>query len=262
MKTSFNIDACFFPGFYESILESSDMVANEIDQFITDIHDNHPKFEIDEGDDVEVDYSGYENAVAKAWARAYATENGINWKEYAGASININATYFPDGLVKSWEFDSIVPPRNTGYGPDYRFGTDKLYLNVELAADWLERMKKFISDNQEWFENRIGDDWSSYDGFFSYMENNLTGWLKNLEEEDERYISTTLAYMMMKENDKFWEDVNMSVFEDVSMYPYISLSGEKAREFEEFKEAEAEERRIKEYDEKHQLKLDFPKDGQ
>jgi hypothetical protein len=243
MKTSFNIDACFFPGFYESILESSDMVANEIDQFITDIHDNHPKFEIDEDDDVEVDYKAYENAIANAWARAYAT-------------------YFPEGMVKSWEFDSIVPPRNTGYGPDYRYGTDKLYLNVELADDWMERMKKFISDNQEWFEKRIGDDWSSYDGFFSYMENNLTGWLKGLEDEDERYISTTLAYMMMKENDEFWDDVNMSAFEDVSMYPYINLSEEKAKEFEEFKEAEAEERRIKEYDEKHQLKLDFPQDGQ
>lgn len=243
MKTFFNIDACFFPGFYESILENSDMVADEIDQFITDINDNHPKFEIDEDDDVEVDYKGYENDIANAWARAYAT-------------------YFPEGMVKSWEFDSVVPPRNTGYGPDYRYGTDKLYLNVELTDDWLERMKKFISDNQEWFEKRISDDWTSYDGFWSFMENNLDGWLEGLEEEDERYIGTTLAYMMIKENGEFWEDVNMSAFEDVSMFPYISLTEEKKVELDEFIETEAEERRIREFDEKHQLKLDFPQEGQ
>lgn len=243
MKTSFNIEASFFPGFYESVLESSDMVANEISQFIDDIREDHPKLEIDEDDDIEVDYKGYENDIANAWARAYAT-------------------YFPKGMVKSWEFDSVVPPRNTGYGPDYRFGTDKLYLNVELSEDWLERMKKFISNNQEWFEKRIADDWTSYDGFLSYMENDIEGWLKGLEDEDERYIGTTLAYMMMTENYKFWDDVNMSACEDASMYAYISLTDDKKKELEELSEIEAEERRIREYDEKHQLKLDFTQDGQ
>lgn len=243
MKNFFNTEAMFFPGFYESPLENSDMTYEEVESFIDDLKDRHPKLEIDRDYDIIEDIKGYEEEVAEAWARAYAT-------------------YFPEGLVKSCEFDSIVPPRNTGYGPDYRFGTDKLYLNIELADDWLERMKKFIYDNQEWFEKRICDDWSSRDGFMSYMENSLAGWLKNLEEEDERYIGTTLAYMMLKKHGEFWDAINDDVWSMVSYYSYISLTPEKERELESLIEEEERELKAKELNEKYQLKLDFPQECQ
>lgn len=242
MSKKINTQAMFFPGFYESVLENSDMTYEDIQSFIDDLHDNHPKLDVDEDNDIEVDYKGYEKEIAAAWARGYAS-------------------YMPDFVI-SCEFESVVPPRNTGYGPDYRFGTDKLYVDIEMEDNWLERMKAFISENQEWFKKRIADDWTSYDGFWSYMENNLEGWLNGLEDEDERYIGTTLAYMMLLENGEFWEDINMDAWETVSFYAFIGLTPEKQKELEELAEQEELDRRIREYDEKHQLKIDFPQEGQ
>ena len=231
----------FFPGFYESALENSDMDYEETQLFIDDLREMHPKLEVDEDNDIEVDYDGYRREVGKAWAKCYES-------------------YMPS-FVKSCVFESIVPPRNTGYGPDYRFGTDKLYVDIELDDDWLDRMKEFISDNRDWFVERIKEDWTSYDGFCSFMENDLEGWIKGLEDEDERYIGTTLAYMMLKENGEFWDDINLSVYERVSFYSFIHLTKEKEDELDSLAEEEEKERRIREFDEKHQLKIDFGEKG-
>jgi hypothetical protein len=242
MNTIFNTQAMFFPGFYESVLENSDYDYNETRSFIDDLHENHPKLEIDEDEDIEIDYQEYRKQIASAWARGYAS-------------------YMPS-FVKSCEFESIVPPRDTGYGPDYRFGTDKLYVDIEMDEDWLDKMKAFITDNKEWFEARLKDDWTSRDGFMSFMENDLGGWLKGLEDEDERYVGTTLAYMMLKEYGNFYESINMDVLDEVSFFPFISLTPEKQQELDDLAEEEERERRAREYDEKYQLKLDFPQDGQ
>lgn len=233
----FCIEACYFPGFYESVLESSDSIYYETEEYINNIKENHPKFEGDT-DDVEVDYKGYEREIAEVWVRGYSS-------------------YMPKHIVVACEFDSIVPPRNTGYGPDYRFGTDKVYINVTLEENWLDSLKAFIEENKEWFKNRILDDWSSYDGFTSFMSNDVDVWIRGLEEEDERYIGTTLAYMAYKEHGDFYEDLNMEALETVSLWSFLSLSEEKTKELDEIRDAEDEEQHIREYDEKHQLKIDF-----
>ena len=238
METRFNTQAMFFPGFYESVLCDSNSQYYDEKEFVSELMEQHPKLELDPDVDIEVDYEGFKDDMARAWAKSWAG--------------------FVPSIVVSCEYSEVVPPRNTGYGPDYRFGTDKLYVNIELIPDWFVHMKKFIYDNNEWFADRIKQDWTSYDGFMSFMENDIDGWIQGLTDEDERYIGTTIAYMMLKQYGEFWNTVNMDALENVSYWSYIHLTEDKQEELDELEKTEAEERRIKEYDEKHQLKLDFP----
>ena len=238
MKKNFNIEAMFFPGLYESILCDSDSQYYAEKEYADYLMGEYPGFDVDPDTDIQADYERFRNDMAKAWVDS--------WKDYLPK------------IVISCQYTDLVPPSNTGYGPDYRFGTDKVYVDIELVPDWFAHMKKFIYDNHEWFEDRIKKDWTSYDGFMSFMENNIDGWIQGLLDEDERYIGTTVAYMMMFEHDKFWEGVNFDAVESVCYDNYLRLTEEKQAELNEYTEKLAEERRIKEYDEKHQLKLDFP----
>ena len=238
METKFNIEAMFFPGLYESILCDSDSQYYAEKEYADYLMGEYPGFEVDPDTDIQADYERFRNDMAKAWADS--------WKDYL------------PNIVISCQYTDLVPPRNTGYGPDYRFGTDKVYVDIELVPDWFAHMKKFIYDNHEWFEDRIKKDWTSYDGFMSFMENDIDGWIQGLMDEDERYVGTTVAYMMMFEHDNFWEGVNFDALGAVCYDSYLSLTEEKQAELNECAEKLAEERRIKEYDEKHQLKLDFP----
>lgn len=240
MSKKINTQAMFFPGFIESDLENSDMIDKEVDRIVKDIHAEHPKLVIGLNNGLRLDYKAYEREVGKAWAKAYAS-------------------YVPE-FVKSCEFDVIYVFYRMYDGipdSDYRDSPRRLYVNIEMEEDWLDRIKAFISSNQEWFKKRIAEDWTSRDGFHSYMENNLEGWLKGLEDEDERYVGTTLGYMIYKEHGEFWKDINEKVCAAVPISRYISMTSAKKQELRELIKEEEEERRIKEYDEKHQLTIDF-----
>ena len=200
-----SIQLPFFPGFYESSLMDSDTVywaiKEELEYYQRDLKDEHPEYQHLTEDDLDFDYEGYQ-------------------KELADGFISGFAHYAPD-FVTDVEFDEIDSPRYYNYRNDY------LYAFVTLADDWKDKMREFMKENYEWLKDRIKEDWTSYDGFCSFMENDIREWDSHLfEEEDDRYISTMIGYMMYRKNKDIRDDLVMFAREDVYEGMYVVITAE------------------------------------
>jgi hypothetical protein len=202
-----NIELPFFPGFYESDLENSDTSYWAIKEELEYMQDpymlkEHPEYKTLTEDDLDFRYSDFEHDLAVSFADS--------WQNNAPS------------IVESVEFSEIVSPKY------YNFSTDRLFADIELKEDWQEVMRAFMKDNADWLKERIEEDWTSYDGFHSFMCNDLSEWDKYLfEDMDERYISTMLGYMMYRENDRIREDLVMEAVEgDVYPGSYVFITDE------------------------------------
>ena len=207
MSKTFSLQIPFFPGFYETDLMNSDTSYWAIKEELECLKDNwtgeHPEYKVLTENDLDFRYSDYEHDVAEAFLEA--------WKS--------NAPEIVLG-VGNFEIDS---PRY------YNFRNDELFADVELRDDWKDVMRHFIALNYDWLKERVHEDWTSYDGFTSFMDNDIDEWEKSLfEEEDERYISTMLAYMMLRENKEVRTELAMNALEDIyaGMYVFITEDAE------------------------------------
>ena len=212
-----NIELPFFPGFYESDLENSDTpywaIKEELDYYRNDC--DTPCKELTE-DDFDFDYAGYEEAVRDGWVNGF--------KEY-----------MPE-MVLSIENVEMTSPKY------YNFSTDKLWADVELKDGWEDDVRAFMAENADWLRKRIKDDWTSYDGFHSFMSNNFDNlthdgdedywsgksWYWHLfsgkSDRFECYISTIIGYMMYRENKEVRNNLVMFALEDIYAGSYVFLT--------------------------------------
>ena len=197
-----NIELPFFPGFYESDLENSDTpywaIKEELQYYQEEC--DTPCKQLTEND-LDFDYKGYEEEVRNAWVDGFRER-------------------MPE-IVSSLEGVEMTSPRY------YNFETDRLWADVELRDDWMDEMRHFIASNYDWLKERIHEDWTSYDGFMSFMENDVDKWEEHLfQEQDGRYISTMIGYMMYRENKEIRNDLVMDALEDVYAGSYVFLTDE------------------------------------
>ena len=223
-----NIELPFFPGFYETDLENSDTsywaIKEELEYLQNDC--DTPCKALTE-DDLEFRYEDYEKDVRENWA-AY-------WKENA-----------PE-IVLSMDNVTMWSPRY------YNFDHDRLYADIELADNWQDEMRHFIVLNYDWLKDRIENDWTSFDGFMSFMSNDIDEWGDYLfKKQDCRYISTMLGYMMHRENKGIISDLVMYALDDICANFYVELTEEGKAKIE----AGIEDGSVKVYD-PDQLSIDF-----
>lgn len=238
---NFRIELPFFPGFYESDLENSDTaywaIKEELEYYQRDYAYGDPEeqaiYEQMTEDDLEFDYEGYEEEVRNNWVDV--------WK--------INAP----NIVLSVENVTMSSPRY------YNFSNDKLYADVELSDDWQEKMRAFMQKNAEWLRERIADDWTSYDGFMSFMSNNFDNTAHDNDEDYwgnkswywhlfsgqsdrwECYISVMIGYMMYQANKEIRNDLVMFALDDVCAGSYVKISKEGEERLEELREQREED---------------------
>lgn len=209
-----NIELPFFPGFYESSLMNSDTSYWAIKEELEYMQDaymlkEHPEYKTLTEDDLDFRYSDFEHDLALSFVDAW-------WN---------NAP----SIVESVEFSEIVSPKY------YNFSTDRLFADIELKEGWQEVMRAFMKENADWLKERIYEDWTSYDGFHSFMSNDFSEWDKYLfEDMDERYISVMLGYMMYRENSQIREDLVMETLEgDVYAGSYVFITDEAKERIED-----------------------------
>lgn len=214
-----NIQLPFFPGFYESDLENSDTaywaIKEELDYYRNEC--DAPCKELTEND-LDFDHKGYEEAVRDGWVECFRER-------------------MPE-MVLSLENVEMTSPRY------YNFETDRLWADVELKDGWEDDVRAFMTENADWLRERIEGDWTSYDGFMSFMSNNFDNlahdeddgysgnksWYWHLfsgkSDRFECYISTIIGYMMYRENKDIRNDLVMYALEDVYAGMYVFLTEE------------------------------------
>ena len=214
-----SIELQFYTVCNESDLENSDTsywaIKEELDYYQNDCE--NPCKELTEND-LDFDYKGYEEEVRNAWVDGFRER-------------------MPE-MVLSLENVEMTSPKY------YNFSTDKLWADIELKDGWEDDVRKFMDENADWLRKRIEDDWTSYDGFMSFMSNNFDN-LAHDEDEDswsdkswywhlfsgksdrfECYISVIIGYMIYRENENVRNDLVMYALDDVYAGFYVSLTDE------------------------------------
>ena len=198
-KNQFEICVPFFCGFYESPLYNCDTLYWETYGDELDFY--RERFEDDtlEQDDLDIDFDRYKEDVCKTFIDAF-----------------FNLCECPD-FIEGMDFSEMTSPRY------YNFETDKLYANVNLAEDWRDKVKEFMDKNKEMLTKRISEDWTSRDGFWSYMDNTFDYWYNEFQkdEPDERYISSIIQYMMEDADKNVYDHVICDTLENVYLDEYI-----------------------------------------
>ena len=231
-----NIELPFFPGFYESDLKNSDTaywaIKDELEyyqrEYAYDNPDEQAIYAQLTEDDIDFDDDRYEEDVRNAWVEAFRDR-------------------LPE-FVLSLENVEMTSPRY------YNFETDRLWGDVELRDDWMDVVREFMVENADWLRDRIKDEWTSYDGFMSFMSNNFDD-LSHDEDENtwktdkswywhlfsgqsdrwECYISTIIGYMMYRENKEIRNDLVMDALEDVYAGSYVFITDEGEEKLQELR---------------------------
>lgn len=172
MKTVINTYLPFFPGFYESILLNSDTAYNAIQEECNYLREEGLNPDPDKYD---FNYKQYQEDICNAFVDAFRG-------------------YKPD-FVEDVQFTGLYSPRY------YNYDTDRIYCNLELSDDWEEITREFIRTNYETLRARIAKEWRSYDGFISFISDNIRDWENKLYmERDPLYIQIIIGYYMENEH--------------------------------------------------------------
>lgn len=98
-----------------------------------------------------------------------------------------------DSAVTDLDFVGINSPRY------YNYGTDRIVLAVEVDLKKLEDY--CFKDNKDDFNKYLNDNFTSYDGFHSFVKNNILAFYleyKDDESEKQKCLNVMLEYYFMK----------------------------------------------------------------
>lgn len=98
-----------------------------------------------------------------------------------------------DSAVTDLDFVGIDSPRF------YNYSTDRIILDVEVDLKKLEDY--CFKDNADDFNKYLEDNFTSYDGFHSFVKNNRLGFYleyKNDESEKQKCLNVMLEYYFIK----------------------------------------------------------------
>ena len=100
-----------------------------------------------------------------------------------------------------------------------------------LTATRCEKVLDFMREKKDWLSKKIQKDWTSCDGFMSFMDNTYKEWLDRFEDREEeidpRYLSTIIEYMMLDEYKDIRYYIAEEVLSDVYVGNYIYCTKEK-----------------------------------
>ena len=189
-----SIQLPFFPGFYETEYGCSDISYWAIKEEMDYIKKSRNMPELTE-ENLDFDYGRYEKDVIDAFIDV--------WKSYA------------PGYVKSVEFDKLDSPRY------YNSRNDRLYAIVTFSENWKDEMKAFMKANADWLEKKINEDGLSLG---SDLSSRFSDWDRHLfEEEDARYISTMIGYIMFRANNDIYNALVIGTMENIYAGSYVFM---------------------------------------
>lgn len=197
-----------FPGFYESIFCNSDEFLDEEDEIVFDIE------EMIESKDFEVsleyaDFDMYKIDVCKTFMEYYV-EKLIEILPY---DITEHEDFKFDIIENSIE---VVSPQY------YNYSTDRCYCQVETNRKTLKLLKEYTLKLED-AEKYIKDHYTSYDGFISFLPNNIEKWKKlDIEDYEENMLIALLDMCIALTDCTAFDNIIESTFYDTDKYWYAS----------------------------------------
>ena len=155
-----------FDGFYESLLWDSDAIFN--------LCDCEPEPPVG----YYYDIYGFESYMEEVEKEAVFLMDC----ELAGE----------DSIIKSMKFTGISSPRY------YNFSTDKLCIDVEV--DYSALRSYCLIENRDEFDEYLKENFTSYDGFISFVDNNVHDFELNLDSESDKYDDVMLEFYILNQD--------------------------------------------------------------
>lgn len=197
-----------FPGFYESIFCNSDEFLDEEEEIAFDIE------QMIESKDFEVsleyvDFDMYMRDVCKTFMDYYV-EKLID-------VLPIDITNHED-----FKFEIIDESIEVVSPKYYNYSTDRCYCKVETNRKTLKLLKEYTLRLED-AEKYIKDHFTSYDGFISFITNDIDKW-KNLDIEDyeENMLIALLDMCIALSDYTAFDNIIESTYYDTDKYWYAS----------------------------------------
>lgn len=200
-----------FPGFYESIFCNSD-------EFIDDEYELKGLLEeivIDEKLEVVYEYENFEQYkkdVSKTYLEYYV-EKII---DCLPSEIS-DADYFKFEIIDNEDNIEVISPKY------YNYRTDSCYCLVETNIETLQELKNFGLQNEEDVQEYLRNHFTSYDGFCSFISNDIEYWKQlDIKEyvEETRYLIALLDMIIALNDSNGFEEIRLSTYYDVDKYYY------------------------------------------
>jgi hypothetical protein len=152
-----------FQGFYESELYNSDTEYS-----FNANSDDEQGFELQ-------DWEGFTQAVAKAHADLLF--DNLEQKEQ---------------IITAIEYKGLCSPKY------YNFETDKLELIIECD---IEALKGYCFNNYKDFDTYLHENFTSCDGFISFVPNNVQEFASRYKDDTERLLNVMIEYYLLRNLD-------------------------------------------------------------
>lgn len=199
---------CFkFPGFYESIFCNSGDFLDDEDEL---------KFELEEvlGEEKIDIYYEYEDF------NKYKIDVGEKFMEYHVEKI---IESLPSEITDNEDFCFEKIDYSTAIDSPkyYNYRTDYCYCEIKTNKKTLEMIKKYTL-KLEGANKYILRNFTSRDGFISFISNNIEYWKSlEIEEYEENMLSSLLDMLVSLSDCTAFEEISYSTLYDIDKYFYV-----------------------------------------
>jgi len=121
--------------------------------------------------------------------------------------------YFPvevEGIKINLKAGEIYSPKY------YNFETDQIDFEVTYPK---AKLWHYCKKHQEKFNDFLNENYSSYDGFYSYTSNNFWDWSEEYENNNEQEVGAALMFLLQNcEDTPNQKDFEYYVYKKISYY--------------------------------------------
>lgn len=203
MKKTICISVPCFSGFYETLWDERYAVESEAERLGYEHTDNY----VAKSDET---LENYRHEICEQFARIYVDFINENVLEKA-----LGTDFDPRDRIEYLEYELSHP-----YSCNY--SNDKLYAYIEADEDVLRRCCAALLPTIKDVEKVLHENHTSYDGFCSFMSNELSVWISKLENSTENnrdlYLDYAIGYIV-----HFLGDFTGEYDEEIAIYESMEI---------------------------------------
>ena len=141
--------------------------------------------------------------------------------------LRLAPSYLQQALDEYGIAAKIVPGSCKWYHPrEYNFGDDTMDFDLEVDTDWVANTFMELADKPE-FQECLREHFSSYDGFISFIPNNVSELEELLDPNDKDYwkVVSALVHYFVDQDPEIAKDITNEMVEYIAENPeYTTFS--------------------------------------